>query len=164
MPSSNTTGSSTSATVVVRDPKPVASASSASAMIEADSTVRKTVARFNASLQINDRVPSRLQCSVARIAAAYGPNGWSPATSAATGAAAPCARSSDLVEDPAFPLLSVGSIVGLLQVADDGCRHADRVRVGARTSVMMLSWKLATEALSARSTRTFRQPQTTDPP
>jgi hypothetical protein len=63
MPSNSTTGSSASASVVVCGPKPVASASSASTMIDADSTVRKTVARLIASLQINDRVPSRLQCS-----------------------------------------------------------------------------------------------------
>ena len=67
MPRRNTTGSSTSASVVVWAPKPVASASSASAMIEADSTVRKTVARLCASFQISDRAASRLQCSVARI-------------------------------------------------------------------------------------------------
>jgi hypothetical protein len=64
MPSRNTTGSSTSASVVVWAPKPVASASSARAMIEADSTVRKTVARLWASFQISDRAAIRLQCSV----------------------------------------------------------------------------------------------------
>ncbi|GFJ81945.1 hypothetical protein Phou_061250 [Phytohabitans houttuyneae] len=61
MPSRNTTGSSTSASVAVWVPKPVASASKASAMIEADSTVRKTVARLWASLQISDRAESKLQ-------------------------------------------------------------------------------------------------------
>ena len=73
MPRRNTTGSSTSASVVVCGPNPVASASSASAMVEADSTVRKTVARLRSSFQISDRAASRLQCSVARIAAACGP-------------------------------------------------------------------------------------------
>src|ERR671912_51625 len=43
----------------------------------AESTLRKTVARLIASFQISDRDASRLQCSVARIAAASGPNGWS---------------------------------------------------------------------------------------
>ena len=38
------------------------------------------------------------------------------------------------------------------------------VSVGARTPVVMLRWKFATEALSARATETFRQPQATDPP
>ena len=52
---------------VVWGPKPVASATSASAMIEADSTVRKTAARLSASLQISDRAAIRLQCSVDRI-------------------------------------------------------------------------------------------------
>jgi hypothetical protein len=46
MPRKSTTGSSTSASVVVWAPKPVASASTTSAMIEADSTLRKTVARL----------------------------------------------------------------------------------------------------------------------
>jgi len=46
-------------------------------MIAADSTVRNTVARLIASFQISDRVASRLQCSVARIWAACGPNGRS---------------------------------------------------------------------------------------
>jgi hypothetical protein len=46
-------------------------------MVEADSTVRKTVARLWASFQISDRAASRLQCSVARIAAACDPNWWS---------------------------------------------------------------------------------------
>jgi hypothetical protein len=55
--------------VVVWAPKPVASASSASAMVAADRTLRKTVARLIASFQISDRAASRLQCSVARIAA-----------------------------------------------------------------------------------------------
>jgi hypothetical protein len=50
MPRKSTTGSSTSARVVVCGPKPVASASSASAMVAADSTLRKTVARLIASL------------------------------------------------------------------------------------------------------------------
>jgi hypothetical protein len=68
-PRKSTTGSSTSASVLVCGPKPVASASSASAMVEADSTLRKTVARLCASFQISDRAASRLQCSVARIAA-----------------------------------------------------------------------------------------------
>jgi hypothetical protein len=36
--------------------------------------------------------------------------------------------------------------------------------VGARRSVVVLSWKVATEALSAAATRTFREPQPTDPP
>jgi hypothetical protein len=77
MPRRSTTGSSTSARLVVCGPKPVASASSASAMVAADSTLRKTVARLIASFQISDRDASRLQCSVARIAAPSGPNGWS---------------------------------------------------------------------------------------
>src|SRR5919106_6411508 len=78
MPRSSTTGSTTSASVVVCGPKPVASARKASAMIDADNTVRKTVARLIASFQINDRVAIRLQCSLERIAAASGPNGRSP--------------------------------------------------------------------------------------
>ena len=77
MPRKSTTGSSTSASVVVWGPKPVASATRASATIEADSTLRKTVARLIASFQSSDRDASRLQCSVARIAAPSGPNGWS---------------------------------------------------------------------------------------
>src|SRR5918996_6265418 len=79
MPRSSTTGSTISASVVVCGPNPVASASRASAMIDADNTVRKTVARLIASFQINDRVAIRLQCSLERIAAASGPNGRSPA-------------------------------------------------------------------------------------
>jgi len=46
-------------------------------MIAADRTVRKSVARLIASFKINDRVASRLQCSVARIAAPFGPKGRS---------------------------------------------------------------------------------------
>jgi hypothetical protein len=42
-------------------------------MIEADSTVSKTVAPLMASFQISDRVASRLQCSVAKIWAVCGP-------------------------------------------------------------------------------------------
>jgi hypothetical protein len=44
---------------MVRRPKPVASASRASATIEADSTVRKTVVRLIASFQIIDQAFSR---------------------------------------------------------------------------------------------------------
>src|SRR4029453_3581907 len=115
MPSSSTTGSSTSASVVVCGPKPGASASRASAMIAADSTVRKTVARLSASFQISDRVASRLQCSVARIAAPLGPNGYSPA---AAGGAPPWVRAGPLGGGLAFPVLSAGSIVGLLEGAE----------------------------------------------
>jgi hypothetical protein len=39
-------------------------------MIEADSTVRKTVARLWASFQISDRAAMRLHCSAARRAGA----------------------------------------------------------------------------------------------
>ena len=84
-------GSNTSASVVVCDPKPVASASSANAMIEADSTVRKTVARLIASFQISDRAASRLQCSAARIAAACGPSVGSLAPPATAPPEASCA-------------------------------------------------------------------------
>ena len=52
-------------------------------MIDADSRVRKIEVRLIASFQIGDRDPSRLQCSVARIAAASGPNGRSPGWSRA---------------------------------------------------------------------------------
>jgi hypothetical protein len=38
--------------------------------------------------------------------------------------------------------LSVGSIVGLLQIAAAGRRHADHVRVGAGRSAMVLRWTL----------------------
>jgi hypothetical protein len=34
----------------------------------------------------------------------------------------------------------------------------------ARTSVIKLRWKLATEAPPATTTRTFHRPQATDPP
>ena len=74
MPRKSTTGSSASARVVVWDPKPVALASSASATMAADSTPRKIVVRLIACVHSSDRVPSRLQCSVARIPAASGPN------------------------------------------------------------------------------------------
>src|SRR6266545_6833755 len=151
MPSS-TTGSSTSASVVVCGPKPVASASSASAMIAADSTVRNTVARLIASFQISDLVPSRLQCSVAAIAAAYGPNGWSLARSAATGAASPCGGSCALVGDRAVPLLSVGSIADLLQLAADGRRRADRVRAGCRNVGRGAELEVDSSALPGRDT------------
>jgi hypothetical protein len=112
-PSRNTTGSRTRATAVVRRPKPVASASRASATIEADSTVRKSVVRLIASFQISDRVPSRLQCSVARMVAPSGPNGRSLAA-----LEAPIAVSS-LVPGAclgvlALPVLSLASIAGLL--------------------------------------------------
>src|SRR5262245_62757908 len=60
-------------------------------MIDADSTVRNTLARLMASFQINDLVPSRLQCSVARIWAACDPSEWSLATPAARGVAASAA-------------------------------------------------------------------------
>ena len=56
-------------------PNPVASAARARAMIDADSTVRKIEVRLIASFQISDLQPSRLQCSVARMVAASGPNG-----------------------------------------------------------------------------------------
>jgi hypothetical protein len=65
MPSNSTTGSSASASVVVCGPKPVASARSASTMIDADSTVRKpsrgssrrstTVFRAGSSARDKDR-------------------------------------------------------------------------------------------------------------
>ena len=93
MPSSSTTANSISANAVVCSPKPLASASSATAMIEAESTVRKTAARLMASFQIKDRDASRLQCSVARMAAACGPNECSSATSAAVAAESGPARS-----------------------------------------------------------------------
>jgi hypothetical protein len=112
MPRKSTSGSSTSASVVVCGPNPVASASRASAMVEADSTLRKTVARLCASFQISDREASRLQCSVARIAAPSGPNGWSPAGEGAGVATSPSgavARSGAV----AFPVSPVPSIVDL---------------------------------------------------
>src|SRR5688500_5579207 len=118
MPRRNTTGSSTSASVVVWDPKPVASASRASAMIEADSTVRKTVARLMASFQISDRVARRFQCSVPRIWAAYGPSGWSPAPPAARAAAPSTVFAAPDAGRALLGSWSAGSIVGLLQVAD----------------------------------------------
>jgi hypothetical protein len=76
--------------VVVWGPKPVALASSASETIAADSTLRKIVVRLIASVQSSDRDPSRLQCSVARTAAASGPNGRSPAGLDAPGAPSAC--------------------------------------------------------------------------
>ena len=128
MPRKSTTGSSTSASVVVCGPNPVASASSASAMVEADSTLRKTVARLWASFQISDRAASRLQCSVARIAAPSGPNGWSPAgwgVGVAPTASDAGARSGAV----AFPVSPVASIADLLEpvaflgVGQDGGAH-----------------------------------------
>ena len=80
-------------------------------MIEADSVVRKTVARLIASFQISDRAAIRLQCSAARIAAACGPSVGSLAPAATTPPDASHAA------DPVLPFLvsySVGSIVGLL--------------------------------------------------
>src|SRR5215218_5601913 len=94
-------------------------ASSASAMIEADSTVRNTVARLWASFQISDRAAIRLQCSVPSSWAACGPSGWSLVTPAA-GVAAPSAVSGAFDEGVAFRVWSVVPIVGLLEVADDG--------------------------------------------
>src|SRR5262245_60792943 len=112
MPSRSTTGSSTSARVLVWAPNPVASASSANAMIAADSTVRNTLARLIASFQISDRVASRLQCSVARICAADGPNGCSLA------AAASSRPGSGVLETgAAFLVLSV-SIADLREVTE----------------------------------------------
>src|SRR5215204_1063901 len=150
MPSSSTTGSSTSATVVVCGPKPVASASSASAMTEADSTVRKTVARLIASFQRSDRVPSRLQCSVARMAAASGPNGRPGATAAATGASS-WAVSIAPNGVPAFLALSV-VIVDLLEVAGDGSRRVDSVHAG-RPQVYERSTALLPRAVRTASGR-----------
>ena len=95
-------------------PKPVALASRESATIEADSTVRKTVVRLIASFQIIDRVPSKLQCSVAGMVAPSGPNGRPVAALEAAVAVSwlvPVACLGVL----AFPVLSVGSIVGLLR-------------------------------------------------
>src|SRR5918996_889021 len=115
-PSRNTTGSRTSGSVVVSLPKPVASATNATAMIEADNTVRKTVARLWASFQINDLAESKLQCSAASSAGACAPNSLSPATSAAR-VAAPSAVSGSTDGDRALPgSWSAVSIMDLLGV------------------------------------------------
>src|SRR6201999_630322 len=100
---------------VVCDP-PAALAISASVMIAADSTLRKTVARLIASFQISDRNASRLQCSLARIVAASGPNGCSLAgpgaalSRRASGAVARCGR-------PTVPVSRVVYIAVLLEQA-----------------------------------------------
>src|SRR4029453_11773390 len=87
-------------------------------MIEADRTVRNTVARLCASFQISDRAASKLQCSVPRIWAACGPSGCSLVTSPATLAARSAVFGAPDVGRALMVSWSVGSIVGLLQVAD----------------------------------------------
>src|SRR5262249_11435208 len=109
IPRKSTTGSSTSASVVVRGPKPVALTTSASATIAADSAPRKIVVRLYASFHSSDRCPIRLQCSVARIATASGPSGWPPAgVEAAVPAWAAAAAASP--GPGALPVLSVASM------------------------------------------------------
>src|SRR4029453_19584999 len=91
---------------------------------------------------------------VARRGPGGGRRGWSPAMSAATGAAPPWGWRGAVVGDRALPLLSLGSIVAssrwqLMVVA------VQTVSVpGAGTSVVGLSRMFAAEALSARTTRT----------
>jgi hypothetical protein len=87
-------------------------------MMAADSTVRNTVARLRASFQINDLVPSRLQCSVARIWAAYDPSDWSLATPAATGAAASGASGAPDSDRALLVSWSVVPIADLLERQD----------------------------------------------
>jgi hypothetical protein len=63
----STTGSNTSAKAVKPAPNRDVCATRASAITLADSTERNICARANDSLQVWDRVASRLQCSVDRI-------------------------------------------------------------------------------------------------
>src|SRR5215469_11361953 len=109
IPRKSTTGSSTSASVAVRGPKPVALATSASATIAADSAPRKIVVRLYASFHSSDRCPIRLQCSVARIATASGPSGWSltGVEAAVPVSAAGAAASSGPGALPVLPLASI---------------------------------------------------------
>ena len=83
-------------------------------MVAADSTLKKTVARLWASFQISDRAASRLQCSVARIAAPSGPNGWSLGGLGA-GVAASAWGAGARSGAVAFPVSPVASIAGLLE-------------------------------------------------
>src|SRR5215831_15594323 len=109
IPRKSTSGSSTSASVAVRGPKPLTLATSASATIAADSAPRKIVVRLYASFHSSDRWPIRLQCSVARMAMASGPSEW-PLTGvddAVSSSAAAAAASSG---PGAWPVLSVASI------------------------------------------------------
>jgi hypothetical protein len=86
-------------------------------MIEADSTVRKTVALLMASFQINDPAASRLQCSVARIAAACGPSACSLAS---TAAAEPALARSGTPHVTWALLESAVAIADLLGLVGDG--------------------------------------------
>jgi hypothetical protein len=138
MPRNSTTGGSTSAAVVVCDP-PTAVDCSASVMIAADSTLRKTVARLIASFQISDRNPSRLQCSVARIVATSGPNGCSLA---GLGAALGRRASGGVARRgrPVVPVSRVASIAVLLEpaAAQAGPRcHRGRLRL-SRAGLLVL--------------------------
>src|SRR5215469_1808873 len=109
IPRKSTTGSSTSASVAVRGPKPVALATSASATVAADSAPRKIVVRLYASFHSSDRDPIRLQCSVARIATASGPSGWS--LTGVDAAVPPSAAGAAARSRPgAWPLLSAASM------------------------------------------------------
>src|SRR6266508_4941797 len=108
-------------------------------MIEADSTVRKTVARLIASFQISALVPSRLQCSVARIWAAYGPNGCWPAT-AAVAVAAPAGARSGTADAASALLGSWLAIVDLLEVAGERGRCAHSVGAGCHSSRKGRRW------------------------
>jgi hypothetical protein len=95
-------------------PKPVALASSAKATIAADSTLRKIAVRLIASFHSSDRDPIRLQCSVATIATASGPNGCSPTGWDAAVAPSACAAVARYGL-ATLPLSSVVSIAGLLE-------------------------------------------------
>ena len=66
-PTSSTTSNTGSANRRKAGPKSVAWATSASATMAAESTVRNMPARVKISFQVIERVASRLQCSVARI-------------------------------------------------------------------------------------------------
>jgi hypothetical protein len=83
-------------------------------MVAADSTLRKTVARLCASFQISDRDASRLQCSLAKIAAPSGPNGWSPAGDGVAVAGSAWGAGTRWGA-AACPVSPVASIAGLLE-------------------------------------------------
>jgi hypothetical protein len=85
-----------------------------------DRAVKKIAVRLIRSFHSIDRVPSKLHCSVAKMVAASGSNGWSLAT---VGLAVPSSPRASLYGLASRPLASVVSIAEPPEVrADVACR------------------------------------------
>src|SRR5215471_8578586 len=148
IPRKSTTGSSTSATVAARGPRPVELATSASATIAADSAPRKIVVRLYASFHSSDRCPIRLQCSVAKIATASGPSGWS-LTGVGTAAPRSAAGAAASPAAGGLPVLSVAPIP-LLGRAVRVAEHVHSMKETAAKTADMTAEHATTHARTGR--------------